>query len=148
MTPTHRNPDMKTNPPTHAAHTPGPWQVHRYDDCTLDIIAPWTAEHTTRNSATYGDYRGGIICKLTHGSTGSVPTREQAEANAALIADAPRLAALNGELVTALEQSVAAMEMCVSPEFADTGELIHAQKTAAALTAARAALAKATGGAQ
>jgi hypothetical protein len=70
-------------------HTPGPWEVSQEIPNSVVIIALWSDKVTPGNTATFGDYRGAHICELEYNS--GVPTKEQAEANACLIAAAPDL---------------------------------------------------------
>lgn len=109
--------NTETNP-IHAAHTPGPWVT--YDGSTIRA----------------GSFDGPLIATIE---------REHRGADAALIADAPRLAAVNGELVTAMEACASALANSYDvQEWPATTDCQQAQ----ALATARAALAKATGGAQ
>ena len=72
-------------------HTPGPWAMTDYPEhVRITIAAPWSRRVRAETSDTFGSYLGAHICELEYTSTG-VATREQARANAALIAAAPAL---------------------------------------------------------
>jgi len=70
-------------------HTPGPWVTDTDDGLTqVSVHAPWGENVRPGDSATFGDYRGAMICAAQFLHSG-VPTKEQAVANAQLIAAAP-----------------------------------------------------------
>lgn len=69
--------------------TQGEWKVDDSIEYEISVVSPWTDKHQPRDSAVFGDYRGGIICSMNY--NGGVPTKEQALANAKLIAAAPDL---------------------------------------------------------
>jgi len=71
-------------------HTPRPWKIDTTSQQgIITVVSPWTDNNRVENSATFGDYRGSIICQMEYNN--GVPTKEQAEANACLIATAPEL---------------------------------------------------------
>lgn len=70
-------------------HTQGPWIVDDSIDGEVSVIAPWSEHVKPANTNLFGDYRGGHICKIDY--VQRVPTKEQAIANAALIAIAPEM---------------------------------------------------------
>lgn len=59
------------------------------EEYKINIVSPWTENVKPEATPTFGDYRGAHICEM-HYNTG-VPTKEQALANANLIAAAPEL---------------------------------------------------------
>ncbi len=70
-------------------HTPGKWKVDSNLHHDIVVFSPWSEEVKPENTATFGDCRGAYICYLPYNS--GIPTKEQAEANARLIAAAPDL---------------------------------------------------------
>jgi len=70
-------------------YIPGKWKVDNNLHADIVVYAPWSENVKPGNTATFGDYRGAHICYLTYNS--GVPTKEQAKANALLIASAPEL---------------------------------------------------------
>ncbi len=97
-------------PKKYAGVTPGPWKQCNAGNCTCKII--W-AEGGSDTVAT------GRPMACVHGEWGDekdmiygeIP-KEQVEANALLISDAPRLAAAVVSLRAALERSLGAMGYC------------------------------------
>lgn len=74
-------------------HTPGPWKTEEHDH-RFTIVAPWSETLRAGSSNTFGSYLGAHICEIEYcSSENAVPTRDQAEANARLIAAAPDLLA-------------------------------------------------------
>ena len=79
-------------------HTPGPWEaidnpdgiigIVRHD--IIDIVRRWDAKVTSNNAATFSSFLGAHIAEVPYTITG-IPTKEQALANAALLAAAPEL---------------------------------------------------------
>lgn len=63
--------------------TKGEWTVDTSIPYQTSIHSKWSKENPVETSATFGDYRGSVICSMQW-NTG-VPTKEQAEANAAFI---------------------------------------------------------------
>lgn len=114
-------------------HTPGPWYAKEHVEPAghgrIDICRQWDNEVKPEASATYGSYLGAHIAKVEF-NTGVV-TRDQANANAHLIAAAP-------DLLSAL-QRLDRIERGL--------EAWHEDARAEAWQQARAALAKATEGA-
>jgi hypothetical protein len=84
-------------------HTPGPWKIDESIDYAVSVHAPWSDKVKAGNTPLFGDYRGGIICEMHYNS--GVPTKEQALANAKLIAAAP-------ELFEALCYAIKFIELC------------------------------------
>ncbi len=82
-------------PPQHmeaiVKHTPGPWKIDDDKDCTLTIVAPWSADVKPASAVGYGDYLGIHIAKIDHQNDNACVSKNQAIANAALIAAAPDL---------------------------------------------------------
>lgn len=105
-------------------HTPGPWEAIDNPDGIIDIVRRWDAEVTSGNTAVFGSILGAHIAEIPYTTTG-IPTREQALANAALIATAP-------ELLEACKAFVTAWEECLQLE-----------KTDVALALAKTAISKA-----
>lgn len=70
-------------------HTQGEWKIDVSSQNEIVIFSPWSKEVTPGNTATFGDYRGAHVCSIAYNS--GVPTKEQALANAQLIASAPEL---------------------------------------------------------
>lgn len=78
------------------AHTPGPYYLKEYD-CGFEICRKWDVEVTPESTNTFGSCYGAHIARVKY-TDGGVPTREQAEANARLIASAPDLLAALEEI--------------------------------------------------
>jgi len=70
-------------------HTVGNWKIDDTIDNTISVVSPWSDKVKPEETATFGDYRGALICEMYY-NTG-VPTKGQALANAKLIAAAPDL---------------------------------------------------------
>jgi hypothetical protein len=70
-------------------YTKGNWKVDKTTPNTISVVSPWSKEVTPENTMTFGDYRGALICEMHYNS--GVPTKEQALANAKLIAAASDL---------------------------------------------------------
>lgn len=70
-------------------HTPGPWKIEDKALFDLWIVRPWDNSFRPEHSNTFGSYLGAHICEL-HWNDG-IPTKEQALANARLIAQAPAM---------------------------------------------------------
>lgn len=85
--------------------TPGEWYIDNKQPYVISIHSKWNNENPVEKSATFGDYRGSYICSMEW-NTG-VPTKEQAEANAAFICEAvnnyDKLKEDNAILLDALE---------------------------------------------
>ena len=64
-------------------HSELPWKVDKSSEEEICVIVPWSDKVKPFNTALFGDYRGGHICSLQFNN--GVPTKEQAEANAAFI---------------------------------------------------------------
>jgi len=68
-------------------HTPLPWKMDSSSiPNEVSIISQWSKENDVKDSATFGDYRGSIICSMNFND--GVPTKKQAEANAQFIVTA------------------------------------------------------------
>ena len=72
-------------------HTPGPWKIHDDNENTLDVIAPWSTTVRPESASGYGDWRGITVSTIRHQDDNPCVSKDQASANAALIAAAPEL---------------------------------------------------------
>jgi hypothetical protein len=113
-----------------SAHTRGPWRLHEFQNgATLDVVSDGVEWQAWTFAVGAGNAVVAEVGAWTINSGYPRPTtRDEAEANARLIAAAP-------ELLEALQQAVTSMQ--------DSGY----QNSHIAVRAARAAIAKATGGA-
>jgi hypothetical protein len=67
-------------------HTQGPWYLKEYNN-RFHVLRAWDEKVKPGDCATFGSSYGAHIASVKYNS--GVPTREQAEANARLIAAAP-----------------------------------------------------------
>lgn len=77
-------PEEKIIPPTG-----GEWVVNTSTEYEVSVVSPWNDNNPVEKSATFGDYRGSIICSMHYNS--GVPTKTQAIANAKIISAAKDL---------------------------------------------------------
>ena len=103
--------------------TSGPWKIDDSIEYEINVVSPWSDKVKAGNSATFGDYRGAIICEM-HYNTG-VPTKEQALLNAKLIASAPELLEALSHLLETMRPHI--MKLSIKKGFSEHTALAQAQ---------------------
>jgi len=104
-------------------HTEGKWKVDDSSEYNISVVSPWTQVVTPANTMTFGDYRGALICEMHYNS--GVPTKEQALANAKLIASAPDLLEALDHLLETMRPHI--MKMGIKKGFSEHAALTQAQ---------------------
>lgn len=97
--------DTHAEPQAKAAHTPGPWQIHRYENVFRGEVLAITRQ---------GDSRKSLIADVGPSEFG--PGRSECEANAALISAAPETKRQLEEAHRKLSIATKALSYCSRPE--------------------------------